>query len=332
MTARLSPLLLLLLCVAVHAQPPLSGEKPIGVFEVRSQAVPLSLEAEEPLILTLEILGKGPTKRAPSRPRLQDIPSLARHFYVEDMAGVAVTPEPNRWTFRYRLKPKSLESRSIPGVPLQYLHPNGQEQTAYSEPILLEVRPRTEKVVVIGPPPVELPEAVRHLATGPEVLRHDVDRTPLAGWVWGLAALVPPAGCWVWYMSWRRRNPDAGRRARSRRSQSAAKALRALHKLRLDGDAATYASEAAAIVTGYLADQLHFAAQGLTPQEASLYLVRADVPAERVAEVAEFFRHCDAIRFAPPSERLGGGLADDAEKLIEVLEAERCFAARHRFP
>jgi hypothetical protein len=261
---------------------------------------------------------------------LQDISALAQHFYIEDVAGAAVTAEPNRWTFRYRLKPKGLESRSIPGIPLPYLHPNGQEQTAYSEPILLELRPRTERVVVIGPSPVEMPESVRRIVTGPDVLRRDENPRPLAVWGWAALALVPPAGCWLWYMGWRRRNPAAGRRTWSRHSHSAAKALRALHKVRPDGDGARYASEVASAVTVYLADQLHFTAQGLTPQEASLYLVRADVPAERVAEVAEFFRNCDAVRFAPPSERPEEGLAEDAEKLIVALEAEGCFAARHR--
>jgi hypothetical protein len=115
---------------------------------------------------------------------------------------------------------------------------------------------------------------------------------------------------------------------RLRRSVSAGKALRALHKIRRDGTDDDHAEAVATVVTGYLAEQLHFSAQGLTPQEASLHLVRADVPVERVAEVAAFFRECDARRFAPPAERGGGRLALDAEKIILALEAERCFARR----
>jgi hypothetical protein len=305
-----------------------AGDKAVGVFDVQVSAAPLVVEVEEPLILTVEIRGKGPTRRAPVRVRLQGIAAFDRQFYVEDKPDAAVTAEPNRWTFRYRLRPKSIESNRIPGIALEYLHPNGQEQTAYSESIALVVKPRSEKVEVIGKMPEDLPDAVRHLATRAEVLRRDAAPEPLASWVWVVLLLAPPLGCWLWFSAWRRRYPNASRRARMHRSLSAGRASRTLHKLRRGEASADHAAEVAAVVTGYLTEQLHLNSAGLTPREAALCLVRAEVPTETVAQVAEFFRACDAERYAPPMERRGMRLAEDAEQIIAALEAETCFARR----
>jgi hypothetical protein len=318
------------LVVFIAAQPPAppTGDKSVGVFDLRVSATPSAVEVEEPLILTVEILGNGPTGRAPSRIRLQGIPEFDRHFYIEDLPDPTITAEPNRWTFRYRLRPKNLESRRIPAIAFGYVHPNGQEQTAYSEALTLDVRPRSEKVTVFGKSPDELPAAVRQLATGEGLLQRDAAPEPPNWWVYVALACVPPAGCWLWYAGWQRRYPDASRRARMRRSHGAGKTLRALHRLRRDGTAAEHAAEVAAVVTCYLTDRLHLAVAGLTPREASLCLVRADVPAETVARVAEFFRACDSLRFAPPELRHGRRLAEDAEQIVAALESETCFARR----
>jgi hypothetical protein len=318
-----------LLTVFLATQPPAPpGDKVVGIFDIRVSAAPLTLEVEKPLILTVEIVGNGPTRRAPSRLRLKSIPALDRQFYIEDLPDAAVTTEPNHWTFRYRLRPKSLESSRIPGIAFEYVHPNGQSQTAYSDFITLEIKPRSEKVEVIGDPLQGLPDAVRQLATGKEVLRRDAAPEPPDAWLFAALVFVPPAGCWLWYAAWRRRYPDAGQHARIRRSLSAGKALRALHKLRRDGSSADHAAKVAAVVTGYLTDLLHLAISDLTPSEAALSLIRADVPAETVARVAEFFRACDAVRFAPPGQKNVTHLSEDAEKIITALEVETCFARR----
>jgi hypothetical protein len=324
MAAPLLPTLLTILCAA----PPADG-KAVGVFDVRTSASPLAVEVGEPFLLTVKIIGSGPTRRAPSRPRLQDVSKLAANFDVEDLPDPAVTAEPNRWAFRYRLRPKGPDSRKVPSIAFEYRHPNGQEQTAHSNSIILQLKPRSEPVEVKGGvSPEEFPEAVRRLATGPEVLRRDADPGPPAGWVWVLLAAGPPAACWLWYAAWLRRHPDAGRHARLHRSLSGGRAIRALRKLRRDDDGADHAAKVMAVVTGYLADQLHFTARSLTPREASLRLVQADVPAETVAKVAGFLRAGDALRYAPEADRNGESLAEDAERIIVALEAETCLARR----
>jgi hypothetical protein len=323
-----APLFPTFLLTALCTAPP-AGDKAVGVFDVRTAASPLAVEVGEPFLLTLEILGRGPTRRAPTRPRLQNVRTLAANFDIDDLPDPAVTAQPNRWTFRYRLRPKGPESRRVPSIAFEYQHPNGQEQTAYSEPILLELKPRSEPVEVKGGAlPGEYPEAIRRLASGPEVLRRDADPGSPAGWVWVLLAAAPPVGCWLWYAAWLRSHPDAGRRARLHRSLSGGRAIRALRKLRRDGDGSDHAAEVVAVVTGYLADQLHFTAKSLTPREASLRLVQADVPAETVAKVAEFFRTGDALRYAPEADHGGQLLAEEAERIIVALEAETCFARR----
>jgi hypothetical protein len=132
--------------------------------------------------------------------------------------------------------------------------------------------------------------------------------------------LAPPAVCAAWYAVRQRLHPEAGWRARRRRSRAAREALAALRTL---GRGAV-GERTASILAGYLRQRLELSGAEPTPTEVAAHLGRVGISDSVRGRVQEFFRACDAARFAasPPAEITG--LAADAGALVNALEAELC--------
>ncbi len=333
------PLLLSLMLGPVAAQadgdePPIVRRPPhfngaVGTFAVAARAEPAEVQAEDPLTYTVRVTASGPVRRPPSRPKLTDFPAFAEAFYVEDIGPPEGTkPDENTWEFAYRLKPKSAGAGSVPGFPFVSFKPGVVPawrgyQTHYTSPLPLTVRPRVQvKVSETDARPIPAPEATFDLASGPAVLRHnDLDRLPDSLWLGALFAL-PPLGCVAWYVVWRRLYPDAAKRARQRRSRAAEEALAALRRLgRAEGD--ERARRTALVVARYLRHRHDLPADLPTPAEAAFHLRRGGLSEEGVTRAADFFRACDAARFAPGSGE-PADLAGAAVALILTLETPPC--------
>jgi hypothetical protein len=118
-----------------------------------------------------------------------------------------------------------------------------------------------------------------------------------------------------WYLAWRRLYPNAARLARIRYSLAAQLALRTLHAGR-DSDAAFRSVES------YLRNRLGVTTATPTPDEILTHFRQSGLSREIAAKVAEFFRACDAVRFAPA--HAPPDLSGAAEALILALETETC--------
>jgi hypothetical protein len=318
---------------AVRAQsdePPAAGRPEdfsglVGTYEIESHASPTEVQVLESLTLTVTITetsSKGPPRLAPQHVDLHLFPpSLTRDFYVE---AVPDKPRPDARSreFSYRLKPKSSAVQRIPALKLTYYDPRyGRYQVAYSRSILITVK--SSGLAQASPPEqsVRAPEHVYQLVTGPAVLARK-EHSP--AWpALTLLLLGPPAVCAAWYVLWKRIRPDDARQARWRRSRAARSALRQLHALRPASGV-----EAAALVAEYLRQRLNLTVAEPTPEEAWLSLRRARVSPAVSAKVREFFRACDASRFAPAVQRDGQHLATEAQDIIHAVEAEPCLS-RH---
>jgi hypothetical protein len=132
----------------------------------------------------------------------------------------------------------------------------------------------------------------------------------LAGW-FGLMLTVPLATA-VWILLWRLRNPEGVRLARLRRNRAVAKALDVLSRAAKSADPA---ANAAAAVRVYLTERWDMSPAATVPAEIAESLRETKFPAQRIEVVAEFFRECDAARFAPVGDA-GLSLVEDARKLI----------------
>jgi hypothetical protein len=127
-----------------------------------------------------------------------------------------------------------------------------------------------------------------------------------------------------WCLLWRRFNPDAARRARIRQSLAARQALQALNSL-APAAADQRAYRVARIAAGYLQQRLGLPTAEPTPAEVAACLGRAGSPDVLAGKAAEFFRACDAARFAPAPLN-AADLTAAASSLILTMEAEACAA------
>jgi hypothetical protein len=321
----------LLFSTAVLAQvedgamvPPVAGQPAdfsqiVGSYSISVQASRTALNVEDPLILTVRIIGTGPQAYWPQREHLRLFPaSVAKDFYIKAL------PDRDRfemmdstWEFAYELRPRHAYVIKIPALRLVYYDPSFKAyQTAYAPAVPLTVKPRPQA----KPPeelavPVQGPAGVYELTTGPEVLSRQGTGWPL----FLVLGLGPPVLCGLWYVLWRRRYPGAARLARQRRSRAAEQAIQGLAALKGEG-----ASQVAGLVARYLRQRLDLPAAEPTPREAARHLRRLGVSPGLVRQTATLLRACDADRFAPGASATDTALASEATGLILALEAEPC--------
>jgi hypothetical protein len=295
----------------------------IGAFRIQARVEPATTQVEKPISLTLTITASGVVGAAPEAPALDQVPGVRDNFHLEAAESPAASER--SWQFVYRLKPKRLAVREVPGIPFVFFNPAVARdargyQTVYTDAIPIEVKPADE--VASEPsdrtPAVSHPDVVLTLAQGDAVLSRQTPWTLPAFPILLLLALAPPALCAAWYVVWRRLNPDAARQTERRRSRAARQALRGIPALRRLTDEAL-AKQAALLVTAYLCDRLGFLYRELSPREAATKVEQAIGDPELAARLQTFLEDCDSCRyFLPASDH---DRAAETEQLILALEA-----------
>jgi hypothetical protein len=297
-----------------------------GWFEVQARAEPTTLEAETLTTFILSVHATRDVRRPPQRIDLRQLPAFADQFHIEETAEELLRPDARTWEFVYRLKPRRIEVSQIPSLPFVYFNPyilsaGKRFQVIYTDPIPLQVLPR-ETVQV----PVQAPEGVFALAAGSSVLARQASWHPPGMVTIGLLLVVPPLVCAVWYISWRRRNPDAARLIRQRRSRAARHALQMLQAIgRVEPEQS--ATRSAAIVAGYLRQRLDLAITEPTPHEIADFFAQRQCSPELAAQAVRFFETCDRARFLPASASEQPDLPDSARQFILAVEEEMCPTA-----
>jgi hypothetical protein len=326
--------LLLAIASSSHAakkavEPPLVGQPEhfsgaVGRFHIEARASSRDLRAEDTLVLNLQIHCVGPLGEAPKRPDLRSLPRFKSRFVIQDLSKQDLSgPVPGgyRWEYYYSLKPRGPEVTEVPPLLFVYYKPGvvpaekGYWTTA-TRSIPLKVHPRGRATLVDSEGrPLRAPESMYHLVEGGAALGRHRFISSLG--VWQIAALVllPPLACLCWYFVWRRFYPDAARLAQIRYSRAAQLALQTLQ--------ASAASDTAfRAVESYLRNRLGIVIATPTPDEMFDHLRQCGLSEEVAGKVAEFFRACDAARFAPVPASTN--LAAAAESVILALETETC--------
>ena len=251
------------------------------------------------------------------RPNLGELDAF-RDFQVEDDP----TPEPEpagTRVFRYQLRPRQATITNIPGIVFPYYDPSVPQppgrpelpfRKARTNPIPIRIEKKAPPPLPIVP--LEVPEFAAAPATNNSI--------EVPGWVWWLAAMLPPVaavgGCMVWQIL----NPVGARLARRRRSRAARAALRTLHTLGRQPPADPAAVVKA--VAGYLAERYDLPGLFRTPADLARRLREAGADPAAVAECEAFVREADAARFAPAPHLSAEALIADAERLIRRQEGE----------
>jgi hypothetical protein len=310
-------------------EPPLIGQPEnfsgaVGRFHIAATASATDLRAEDALVLNIQINSIGPVGQAPKRPDLRSLPRFKSRFVIQDLPSRDVTgamPGGRRWEFFYSLKPRGPEVTEVPPLLFVYYKPGVVPRekgywTTATRSIPLKVRPRGRATLVdANGRPLRAPESMYGLTAGPSVLQRSHFVVQPSALLITALVLFPPLLGLGWYLAWRRLYPNAARIARIRYSLAAQLALRTLHAGR-DSDAAFRSVES------YLRNRLGVTTATPTPDEILTHLRQSGVSGEVAAKVVEFFRACDAVRFAPA--HAPADLSGTAEALILALETETC--------
>lgn len=299
-----------------------------GNFRVSASAEPAFVEAQSPLTFILRVEAVAPVRQPPRRIALHELTAFAGRFdFLEADNNDSRQPNQQTWEFVYRIQPKRDDVTAVPGVPFVFFNPDIHYprkgfQVAYTDPIPLTVRPHEIYAV-----PLNAPDALLRLATGPHLLAHQPTWTPPGLWFMVFLMLAPPSLCAAWYFAWRRIYPDAARMARQRRSLAARRALIALRASeRLLPE--LQPARIAAVVSDYLRNRCDATALELSPADAADCLRRLGCPQTLVESSAQLVRDCDAARFSPDGTKLISNLPDAARRFILEVEAET-WAASH---
>jgi hypothetical protein len=299
----------------------------IGSFTIVMYATPTTLQAEDPLLLTVRITGRGSLKQI-QRPDLRRLPKFQKSFQITDL-GDRTLPAERAREFDYRLRPRDATVKQIPALPFVYFKPGfipdyKGYQTTYARPISLQVQPRA----AVQPPqvqgqkaPATFSDEVYDLATGPAVLeRWQPFSLPGPGTCLALI-LLPPLGCVVWLVVWRRCHPDHVRQLRRRQSRAAVEAFQALRRLDKLPQRAQV-EEAGRIITTYLQQRLDLRIVQPTPQEITAHLERLGASGQQAERCAKFFAAWDAACFGPEDALESTRWDQVAGELVRHLEEE----------
>jgi hypothetical protein len=274
--------------------------------------------ADGELTATLVVTGDLVNPQQIVRPDLKQLAAFNDKFQVDDVPGPPARPDAKEVRFAYSLRPRDRSVDRLPSLLFIYYNPAFAEgrrfQTIKAAGLDLKVTAPAPKA---APPavPLEEPEHLFHVETGPRVLGHR-PFAPCWGMWTGLAVLGPVVAA-AWFVAWRRLYPDAARLARQRRSRAA---RRAADAIRRSGRAPDPAGAVAAAVLGYLRSRYPLGPGADTPTDLGRELTAAGLPAAEADAVVGFFRRCDEARFGGAGEA-GASLAADAEALVTRLEA-----------
>jgi hypothetical protein len=310
----------------VGRKEPFCGAIGSGRFQVTTTATPTKVQAGDPILFSVHIEAVGSWIHAPERPDLKQKAEYSKYrerFHVEN-AQERLSPDQGKWEFDYSVRPKNERVKEIPSLVIIYFRPGltppekGYMTTsAPAIPLQVTTRAKVNVDEVQGsrkrPQP---PDRLYEITTGPQVLLDEMGSLP-NGWLLFFLIIAPPIFCISWYLWSRYQNPNEFRRRRVQKSWAARQALRALQEVN-GQDPKEKASRVAQLFGDYLRHRFDLIAIQPTPQETAIPFGKSST--ELAARIAEVFRACDEIRYAPQPNSNAEELEQRAANLILDLE------------
>jgi hypothetical protein len=263
------------------------------------------------IAVTLTVRGATNPHRV-HKPNLRDLPKF-KAFEVVDSTDPPAAGDAKEVRFKYVLRPRSADVSEIPELQFNYVNlaaPEGKQvRTTYAKKLPIRVTPAASAATAAAGPLIAPERFFR--------LRDDYAEPTEPGWVgWlGMVLLVPLATA-IWVFCWRLLNPGGVRLAKLRRNRAVARALDALARAAKSPDPAANAALAMRV---YLIGRWGMPPAAAVPAEVAVALKATELPNERIAAAVEFFRKCDAARFAPCNEG-GASLVEDGREMILTWE------------
>ncbi len=290
----------------------------VGDFTIRATATPTEVQVEEPIVLrvTLEASGAVPAEYQPNAKKLKLFPpGFDEDYYVEERRDEhQLDPAENRWTFVYRVRPKSQQVQAIEDLAIVYWQPRVRKfQTKYADPIALKVGPRRDPALTLPSQVALAPASFHEIPDAAKVLASSAAPGAPTWEMVAAACVAPPALALLGVLLWRRRHSeDAEKRRRAPR-----------RVLQESLDALRQNSPLWVVLQSHLAERWDFAAEQPTPAEAARFLRRRGFAKPLCERVETLLRRCDAARYAP-SPPADPALRDALASLLRDLEGDPC--------
>ena len=343
MTEQVEPVTVLPALLTIEIKPlpedgrPASYSGAVGRFTFQAQVQPRSLQAGDPVTLTMQIQGEG-NMDAVSAPTLE----IGEDFKAYDTRLVSKRMNEGRSrgekTFEKVLIPRSEQVAGIPRIAFSYFDPEaGAYRTLEQGPFPLEVAANTgavARVLQAGPngerPPPELAvirDDIRYLHRAPPrwVIRRG---PPWYGRPWTRRAqLVPPVVALLVMLAARHRRALAADPVLSRRRRApkvAAARLQAARKARQAADRRGFYEAVWNALTRYFGDRLNLAPGEVSADRVAARFSEAGLRTDQVESIREVFARCEHARFGDALVQAQPMIDDElagADRLLERVEA-----------
>lgn len=303
-TLQTQPVELTVLPLPPAGRPPdFSGA--VGTYELAASLDRDSVEAGNPVTLTVEISGRGLVKSL-KEPAWPEMPSVRRY---EPVSSLNVTNSGNvisgARTFKVVMIPQTSGKLTVPPIVYPVFDPEKRRYVTHrTRPLALTVKPGraaagTGSARKDGPAGVEsLHRDIRFLKTACAPAPAPAG-FPASRVYWGLQA-IPVAfflsGALAAWLRRRRLADPAGRRARGA-LRAAQRRLRRAE--RTGGSEIDFHAAVQEAIAGYFADKWGVSASGLTQVEIQRRLESRGLPAETVRRIRALWEEADLIRYAP---------------------------------
>ena len=291
----------------------------VGNYRLEATLEPSTVTVGEPAVLTLKISGEGALAKLP-RPRLTALPFFKQtgDFFLED--STESWNEAKTRSFRYQLRPRRFGTVTMPSLFYTCFDPAlGKYQTRVVPGTALNVVAATNKSAVAAARPVAgaLPERLRLTSyDDPDLLISQSSESPTFNLDIAIVSGFPlvtflMAAIAAWH----------SRKSETRDQRKSAGAARhALHQLqKLDGDV----SQVANVVMDFLSRSSSVRIEAPESRDIDNALRAMDTSPDRADAVRQFFRECDAVRFAPGGSDAAASLRALAENLVRTLSADK---------
>jgi hypothetical protein len=296
--------------------PPDGFRGAVGTFAMQTTYNRTSVEAGEPIQLTVTLSGRGNIATLAEPPL--ELPPLIERFGPEISDTIDRTKRHVEGikSFTYTLVPKSGGRHVIPSFSIPYFDPETGSYGAMSS------NPVTIRVTGSVTPAVSSVPTTRFPANDVAALHDEVDKwrraggSPLYRMPWPYAMLLLPALALAGLFFYRKRLERIAtdeRYARSRRAHPVArKHLKQAEQLLREGEGRALYEEIVRAVLGFVGDRLNIAPHGMTSAQLASTLRSLGIPDHLADGIVDLGFEADRARFSPEPP--------DTEMMNDVIE------------
>ncbi|MGD9873377.1 MAG: BatD family protein [Kiritimatiellia bacterium] len=307
---------------------PVSFSGAVGRFDFQVTAQPLKLAVGDPITLTMSVSGEG---------NLDGVtvpePGIGEHFRAYNMKQISRNLDKNsaagQLVYEQVLLPQNINAKELPALDFTFFDPQQEKYVTVSRgPFPLELSPAVNGAsrMVDG--------AARAANSGAKVLGSDivylkpaprapVRNAPRSRGFWLMQAIPALCAGGLFLFTRRRRelNQNIAKARRIHAPRSARKGLKIMDDAMRANDGARFTEGLWEALTRYFGNLLNLAPGEVTADIVVQRLGNCGLPAESTRDIADIFRACESMRYAPGQGITTSDMAEMKIRLGRILKA-----------